>query len=110
MTKVNIFYNYDEVTGDEEVKVLNVPDKIVNTINDNYAEYIKFLVSLRTSEKRTKKESDKIEELLTKYKESQWELEKFIFDAISLSPCNDDDMSGYYLVEDAETEISLLEY
>ena len=46
MKKVNIYYNNDELTGDDEVKVLEIPDEIIDTINDSYVSYISFLRNL----------------------------------------------------------------
>ena len=41
--KVNIYYSYDEITGDDKVKVLEVPDEILAMISSNYARYQNFL-------------------------------------------------------------------
>lgn len=109
MKKVNIYYSYDELTGDYEVKTLEVPDKIIDVINDSYENYMSFLKNLKNLKDRTRN-SNKINKLLAEYKKSQWELEKFIFDTIGFVSCNYDDIEGYYLVEDAETEEELLEY
>lgn len=109
MKKVNIYYNNDELTGDDEVKVLEIPDEIVGAINDSYVSYISFLRNLKDSKDRTKN-SNKLNELLIKYKKSKQKLEEFIFNSIGFSPINYNDMSGYFLVEDAETEEALLEY
>lgn len=109
MKKVNIYYNNDELTGDDEVKVLEIPDEIIDAINDSYVSCISFLKNLKDSKDRTKN-SNKIYELLIKYKKSKRKLEEFIFNSIGFSPINYNDMSGYFLVEDAETEEALLEY
>ena len=109
MKKVNIYYNNDELTGDDEVKVLEIPDEIIDTINDSYVNYISFLSKLKDLKDRTKN-SNKINELLIKYKKSKRKLEEFIFNSIGFSPINYNDMSGYFLVEDVETEEALLEY
>lgn len=111
MKKVNIYYNNNEFTGEDEVKVLEVPDEIIDTINDNYVSYISFLRNLKDSKDRTKNSNKlKLNKLLIKYKKSKRKLEEFIFNSISFSPINYNDMSGYFLVEDAETEEALLEY
>ena len=107
--KVNIYYSYDEITGDNKVKVLEVPDEILAMISSNYARYQNFLINLEDLNDRAKN-SNRIKELLTKYKDSKWNLEKFIFDATGLIPCNDDCLNGYYGVENAETEETILEY
>ncbi len=107
--KVNIYYSYDEVTGDDKVKALEVPNEIIAMINSSYTKYQNFLISLENSEDRVKN-SNRIKELLTEYKESKWKLEKFIFDTTGLISCNDDCTNGYYGVEDAETEETILEY
>lgn len=107
--KVNIYYGYDEVTGDDREKVLEVPNEIITTINSSYTRYQNFLINLENLEDRVKN-SEKIKELLTEYKESKWKLEKFIFDTTGLIPCNDDCINGYYGVENAETEETILEY
>ena len=111
MKKVNIYYNNDELTGDDEVKVLEIPDEIINAINDSYVSYISFLRNLKDSKDRTKNSNNiKINKLLIKYKKSKRKLEEFIFNSIGFSPFNYDNMSGFFLVEDAETEEALLEY
>ena len=107
--KINIYYSYDEVTGDDKVKTLEVPDEIIAMISSNYARYQNFLINLEDIEDRVKN-SNRIKELLTKYKESKRNLEKFIFDTTGLIPCNDDCLNGYCVVENAETEEALLEY
>ena len=107
--KINIYYSYDEVTGDDKVKTLEVPDEIIAMISSNYARYQNFLINLEDIEDRVKN-SNRIKELLTKYKESKRDLEKFIFDTTGLIPCNDDYLNGYCVVENAETEEALLEY
>ena len=107
--KVNIYYSHDEITGDDKVKVLEVPDEILAMISSNYARYQNFLINLEDLDDRVKN-SNRIKELLTKYKDSKWNLEKFIFDATGLIPCNGDCLNGYYGVENAETEETILEY
>lgn len=101
--KINIYYSYDKV------KTLEVPDEIIAMTISNYARYQNFLINLEDLEDRVKN-SDRIKELLTKYKESKWNLEKFIFDTTGLISCNDDCLNGYYGVENAETEEIILEY
>ena len=76
--KVNIYYSYDEITGDVKVKVLEVPDEILAMISSNYARYQNFLINLEDSDDRVKN-SNRIKELLTKYKDSKWNLEKIHF-------------------------------
>lgn len=111
MKKINIYYNNDELTGEDEIKVLEIPDEIIYAINNNYVNYISFLRNLKDSKDRTKNSNKlKLNKLLIKYKKSKRKLEEFIFNSISFSPINYDDMSGYFLVEDAETEEALLEY
>ena len=44
--KVNIYYSYDEITGDDKVKTLEVPDEIIAMISSNYARYQNFLINL----------------------------------------------------------------
>ena len=38
MKKVNIYYNNDELTGDDEIKVLEIPDEIIDAIAEEKAE------------------------------------------------------------------------
>ena len=91
--KINIYYSYDEVTGNDKVKTLEVPDEIIAMVSSNYARYQNFLINLEYLEDSVKN-SNRIKELLTKYKESKWNLEKFIFDATGLIPCNDARLNG----------------
>lgn len=107
--KINIYYSYDEVTSDDKVKTLEVPDEIIAMISSNYARYQNFLINLEDIEDIAKN-LNRIKELLTKYKESKLNLEKFIFDTTGLISCNDDCLNGYYVVENAETEETILEY
>lgn len=107
--KINIYYSCDKITGDDKVKTLEVPDEIIAMISSNYARYQNFLINLEDLEDIVKN-SNRIKELLTKYKESKWNLEKFIFNTTGLIPCNDDCLNGYYVVEIAETEETILEY
>ena len=109
MKKVNIYYNNDELTGDDEVKVLEIPDEIIGAINNSYVSYISFLRNLKDSKDRTKN-SDEIKKLLYEYKEAEYRLEEFIFNATFLLPINKDTISGYCGVENAETEEIILEY
>ena len=50
------------------------------------------------------KNSDEIKKLLYEYKEAEYRLEEFIFNATFLLPINKDTISGYCGVENAETE------
>ena len=68
--KVNIYYSYDEITDDDKVKVLEVPDEILAMISSNYARYQNFLINLEDLDDRVKN-SNRIKELLTKYKDSK---------------------------------------
>lgn len=111
MKKVNIYYNNNEFTGEDEVKVLEIPDEIIDAINNSYVSCISFLSNLKNLKDRNKNSNKlKLNELLIKNKKSKRKLEEFISNSIGFSPYNYDNMSGYFLVEDAETEEALLEY
>lgn len=110
--KVNIYcYTYND-TKDveiENIKTLEVPNDLVNAIDSKYHDYVSFLGSLKTLKDRTKN-SDEIKKLLYEYKEAEYRLEEFIFNATFLLPINKDTISGYCGVENAETEEIILEY